>query len=79
MAGARCGSIELVCEYLDEVQSPVRKEVLMAVKIVHVRRPQEVRFGDRATAEHYAAKHGGLVVWKVLPVPRGELVRRSAQ
>ena len=43
----------------------------MAVKIVHTRRGQEVRFGDRATAEHYAAQHGGLDAWRVHTIPRG--------
>lgn len=42
----------------------------MAVKIVHTRRGQEVRFGDRVTAEDYAARHGGLDAWRVLNIPR---------
>lgn len=45
----------------------------MAVKIVNTTRSQEVRFGDRATAERYAAQYGGLDAWRVLPVPRGHL------
>lgn len=31
-------------------------EVVVAVKIVHTTRSQEVRFSDRATAQHYAAQ-----------------------
>lgn len=46
-------------------------EGFVAVKIVHTTRSQEVRFGDRATAEHYAAQYGGLDAWRVLPVPGG--------
>lgn len=45
----------------------------MAVKIVHTTRSQEVRFGDRATAEQYAAQYGGLDAWRVLPIPGGHL------
>lgn len=45
----------------------------MAVKIVHMTRSQEVRFGDQATAEQYAAQYGGLDAWRVLPVSGGHL------
>ncbi len=46
----------------------------MAVKIVHTTRSQEVRFGARAAAEHYAAYYGGLGAWQVLTIPRREAV-----
>src|SRR5690606_38857291 len=49
------------------------REGFVAVKIVHTTRSQEVRFGDRATAEHYAAQYGGLGAWRVVPVPGGHL------
>lgn len=45
----------------------------MAVKIVHITRWQEVRFGDRATAEHYAVQYGGLQVWRVLTIPQDDV------
>lgn len=48
-------------------------EDFVAVKIVHTMRSQEVRFGDRTTAEHYAAQYGGLGAWWVLPIPRGQV------
>lgn len=41
----------------------------MAVKIVHQAHGHQVRFGDRATAEHYAAQHGGLAEWRVVVIP----------
>lgn len=42
----------------------------VAVKLVHAERSQEVRFGDRSTAESYASQHGGgLANWHVIPVP----------
>lgn len=37
--------------------------LLMAVKIVHITRPQEVRFGDQGTAEHYVDQYGGPDAW----------------
>lgn len=42
----------------------------MAIRLVHTTRAQEVRFGDRGTAERYAAEHGGLDVWRLVPAPR---------
>lgn len=60
-----------------QVESTNLMEVLVAVKIVHTTRSQEVRFGDRPTAEHYAAQHGGLGVWRVLTIPRGGVARHS--
>lgn len=43
----------------------------MAIKIVHVDRGQEVRFGDRTAAERYAERYGGgLTKWQVVTVPR---------
>lgn len=49
----------------------------MAVKIVHTTRSQEVRFGDRATAQRYAAQHGGPGVWRLLTVPQTGSARQS--
>jgi len=48
-------------------------EAVVAFKIVHTTRSQELRFGDRATAEQYAAQYGGLDAWRVLPIPGGHL------
>lgn len=44
----------------------------MAVKIVNATWSQEVRFGDRATAERYAAEHGGPGAWQVVTIPGRE-------
>ena len=41
----------------------------MAVKIVHTELRQELRFGDRATAEHYVHHHGGARAWHITTVP----------
>ncbi|MFC7343630.1 hypothetical protein [Saccharopolyspora griseoalba] len=41
----------------------------MAVKIVHTELRQELRFGDRATAEHYVHHHGGPRAWRITTVP----------
>lgn len=41
----------------------------MTVKIVHEAYGHQVRFGDRATAEHYATQHGGLADWRVVMTP----------
>lgn len=62
-----------MCEYQAQVNFESDGEVVVAVKIVHTRRSQEVRFGDRATAEHYAAQYGGLNAWQVVPVPGGHV------
>lgn len=50
----------------------------MAVKIVHERHGHQVRFGDRATAEHFAAQHGGLGDWRVVTIPGGAESRKSS-
>ncbi|GAA3551907.1 hypothetical protein GCM10022222_39370 [Amycolatopsis ultiminotia] len=43
----------------------------MAVRIVHVDRRQEVRFGDRTAAEQYAKRYGGgRTKWQVVTVRR---------
>lgn len=48
-------------------------ETLVAVKIVHTVRWQQVWFGDRSTAEQYAVQHGGLDYWRVLTIPREDV------
>ena len=65
----RVAVIELLCDTC--VCWCRSRGVLMAVKIVHATRRQEVRFGNRRAAERYVAHHGGLGCWLVLNVPRG--------
>lgn len=72
-SGCRRAPIERVCEHLGSSELQAEGEGFVAVKIVHTTRSQEVRFGDRATAEHYAAQYGGLEAWRVVPVPGGYL------
>lgn len=49
----------------------------MAVKIVHTELRQELRFGDRATAEHYIHHHGGANAWYVTTVTPGRSPQRA--
>lgn len=72
-SGCRRAPIERVCEHLGSSELQAEGEGFVAVKIVHTTRSQEVRFGDRATAEHYAAQYDGLEAWRVVPVPGGYL------